>query len=122
MKVRVLALLAAAGVAVGCDSTPPPVAAASDVTGTVTLNGKPAGSVVVMFNPVTAGINPGSAVVGADGKFTVKLAPGQYVYLFEAEAGKANALKAIPPSYLTPDAAHTLDVAGGQPISLALQK
>lgn len=113
---RVVALFALALLA-GCESTPPAKADPVDVSGTVTMNGKPVGGVTIEFFPTSAMQAQGFAKLKADGKFSVKLVPGNYTYAFE---GSPAALKAIPASYHSNDANHTFEVPAGGSSSLQI--
>ena len=75
MQIRVYVFVALIGMCVGCESQPYKVA---PVSGTLTLDGKPAPEVAVMFQPIAEGknINPGPGSYGItdeQGRYTLKL-------------------------------------------------
>lgn len=78
---------------------------AVEISGKVTLpNGSPAANVKIEFNPTTSKGGPGSATTDATGKYSVKLAPGQFSYFFaKPEGGKADSsYNNVPENYRKP--------------------
>jgi uncharacterized protein YcfL len=104
----------------GCSSSPPMKAEPVEVAGTVVFSdGKPVANVVLNIFPTTASQTQGSFTLKADGKFEMKLIPGNYTFAFEG----AN-LNAIPKSYQSNDAEHKLEVpsAGNKSMTITVTK
>jgi hypothetical protein len=82
--------------------------------------GKPVSDVMVLFVPQFVGGAQTSARVGPDGKFTISLNPGKFVYFFEPAGGKEAAFRAIPQKYQSVDKDTIIDVVAGQDIAIRL--
>lgn len=102
----------------GCSSDPGLRTDPVDVTGAVTAtDGKPVKDATLTFQPTDSKQIPASFPLKADGKFSVKLIPGKYTYMFE---GKTTG---IPPKYLQNQADHSVEVpAAGGEINIKLEK
>ena len=114
------ALLALTTLILGCGPSIAAKADPVDVSGTVTnASGKPVGGVTLMFIPTTAMQTQGYFTLKADGKFSVKLVPGSYTYVFE---GNVPAINAIPAKYQSNDATHALEIpsAGAPALEIKL--
>lgn len=92
----------------GCETNPPKVPEAIEVTGTVTLRGKPVTDVVLNLQPA----GPGHPVVApvANGKFKALVTPGKYNY-FISQGESPAGLSTIPKMYhqLNEDTVETRD-------------
>ncbi|MFO0877526.1 MAG: hypothetical protein U0840_09140 [Gemmataceae bacterium] len=104
---------------VGCGGvTPSKTADSVDITGRVTLGGKPVSDVVLNLIPTVAGGQQATLPI-TNGGFQGKAVPGKYTFLI-AEGRNPRAIAAIPQKYLTASADRTLDVAAGASLTITL--
>jgi hypothetical protein len=123
----VLLAVCFAGLAVGCSSDPGRMPDTTEISGTVvTADGKPVKDVMLSLRPKGAGTQAGCAL-SADGKFTVKAVPGEFMFLFmpledpKADKAKVKAgMAAVPAKYQDVSVDHvvTLKAGGGNEIKL----
>ncbi len=109
--VLVLASLGCGGVSVAPFSDP------VDVTGKVTMSGKPLTDVKLNFQPTGDGLPAVVDVKG--GAFTAKLTPGKYTY-YMTPGKKEAAFKAIPEKYLAGSMDRQHEIAAGTTLELLL--
>lgn len=106
----------------GCGGYSAPRAEATEVTGKVTIaGGVSPKDLTVTFQPQQNSL-PGGARVGADGSFTVKLAPGSYSYYFTSEANATvPAFKKIPAEYQKASSDRVVSVSSGSTLALEVK-
>ncbi|MFO0851916.1 MAG: hypothetical protein U0871_25625 [Gemmataceae bacterium] len=98
------AVAAAAGLT-GCSEITPDSQRLVDVTGAVAAAGRPVKDVTLNFQPTGGTATPAVIKLGPDGRFSHKMAAGEYTwYLAAVESGpdrvkSGAALKAIPEKY-----------------------
>jgi hypothetical protein len=108
---RQVAAFVLAALAAGCSSAPPQKPDPVEVSGVVLLpNGQPAKDVTLNIFPTSSNQLPGTAQLKADGKFSMKLVPGDYTFGFE---GKTDPMKAVPQKYHSNSADHKFEVPSG---------
>ncbi len=118
---RRAAVLACIVFAAGCSSAPPQKPNPVEVSGVVLLpGGQPAKDVTLNIFPTSANQTPGVAQLKGDGKFSVKLIPGNYTFGFE---GRGPGLAAVPKKYHQNEADHKFEVpsAGSTGATIQLQ-
>ncbi len=109
--VLVMGLVVLAGCGGTPDLRPDPVR----VTGTVRQGDRPLKDVALNLQPTdSGGGHPGTCRVGPDGRVTVNLVPGKYVFYVTEIDGKPAAFKPVPQKYHTPQAEHTVEIAEGK--------
>ena len=103
---------------VGCSSDAVVKSSPVEVTGTVTTaDGKPVKDATLSFLPNNSTQSPANFMLKADGKFSVKLIPGKYTYMFEGKTA------GVPAKYLQNEAAHAVEVpATGGVVDIKLEK
>ncbi len=106
----------------GCGNSPKIREEATDVSGTLTLpGGASPKDMTVSFFP-QQNTPPGGAKVGADGKFTAKLAPGKYSVYFDEEANAKNpAYKKLPEKYHKSTCDHIVTVESGKELVIEVK-
>jgi hypothetical protein len=97
-----LALLALVGCGAGTTKVEDPL----EISGTITLDGKPLTDVNITFLPTASGQIQGSSVVKKDGKFAAKVMVGKYNFIVEGN-------KSVPEKYTKPDTNHNIEVPSG---------
>jgi hypothetical protein len=119
MTIRALALFTMSAIALGCGSEPKKLSDPSDMSGTVSINGKPVKNVQLALRPKGEGHMAGCAI-GEDGKFSVKGIPGEFMVYFapledpKADKSKAKAgFDAIPTKYRDVSVDHTVTLKAG---------
>lgn len=120
MSRRTLLALAVALIPLaGCATDPGQRPPASSVAGTLAgPDGRPMKNVMVRFMPqFDAGAATG-AKVGADGKFSVEIIPGEYIYYVEP----ADAATKVPEKFASPNAENKVTVAAGTPLDLKVSR
>lgn len=101
--------------AAGCASDPPSRIEPVDFKGVAKLsNGKVITDANLLLQPTSSDALPATLKLGPKGEFNGNSVPHKYIYFFESE--KKSALAGIPPSFLKPDAANTVEIpsAGGE--------
>jgi uncharacterized protein YcfL len=117
MTTRFAAFFALAAL-IGCSSTPAQKAEPVAVSGVVQLpSGQPAKDVAITFLPNSSAQMQSSASLKADGKFSVQLTPGKYLYMIDSGAG----LKAVPAKYHSASEQNTIEVPPGGTTDLTIK-
>lgn len=110
LSLLVLGMLGCGGVSVG--TNPEPV----DVSGKVSLAGKPVTDMKLNLQPMTAGCHPVVAEV-TNGDFQAKAGPGKYTYFLSEGKDKA-AFAAVPDKYHSGAEDRTVNVSSGATLNL----
>jgi hypothetical protein len=127
MRASLLAV-GCAVLAAGCSSDPGLMPATVEISGTVvTADGKPVKDVMLSLRPKGQGTQAGCAL-GADGKFTVKAVPGEFMFLFmpleDPKADKARVkagLAGVPAKYQDVSVDHVVTLKAGDGNEIKLQ-
>jgi hypothetical protein len=112
------AILFAALVLAGCGVDPGRNPDPVEVSGRVSLRGKPVGDVVLNLQATGEGVQAALPVTGGTFKGTV--VPGTYTYYFTETKSPAG-LKAIPEKYHRGSLDRQIKITGGEPLTLALE-
>lgn len=124
----VVALVTLAGLT-GCGKETPTPGKLVDISGTVTVGGKPLKDTYVYFQPAARGAQPAYLKLGPDGSFSGQLVAGEYTwhltvpdYVRGAEKQKAEAaLKGLPGAYLSVSQDRKVDVDSGSKFDLQVK-
>lgn len=100
---------------VGCSSTPPNRPEATKFEGTCNVK-----EITLQFLPQFSGGIQTATKVGADGKFSIDLVPGKYVFFAEPLRGKDAAFKAVSKKFQAADATNGIDVVSGKEITITI--
>lgn len=104
----------------GCNSDPGRRADPASVSGTLTgPDGKPMKNVTLLFTPDFPEGASAGAKVGADGKFTVQIIPGPYLYYLDAASADGKGGKGLE-KYTSPSVGRKVTVAAGGSLDVKL--
>ncbi|MEZ6142384.1 MAG: hypothetical protein R3B84_17635 [Zavarzinella sp.] len=111
--------------AVGCSDTPEMLKGETEITGTVMMGGSPVKNVTLWLNPLGEG-HPAKFNLGEDGKFTIKVIPGDFIVYFEkapvtkelSAQKAAEAFKVIPVKYHDPKKENQVTIKSGEPATI----
>ena len=97
------------GTGLGCSVSPGTNPDPIEVTGTVTLNGKPVDGIVLNLQPT--GTVDGQAVMPVrKGAFTGSAVPGKYTYFFTESSSRSAGLRLIPEPYRSGSLDRQMDI------------